>query len=461
MSAPPPEQPFAVPVPKGYRVGRWEVREAIASGAFGSVYAARRTGDGPPGLPRHAALKFLPTGTQTPRRLRHLRELAEREVGLLRRLRAPRLIRMYEALTVDDPDHPELDGATVLVLERAEGSLETLLARAPAPGSGPALLAQVCAGLHQLHHAGWLHGDLKPANVLLMRDGTVRLGDFNLAAELDGTHAYSPAFSTPDYTPPELLWSEIGEHGREIRPTADVWAFGVLAHLVLAGSLPLPGGTAEARRDAAVRYARGAEELRLSPELPRAWRDIITDCLARTHAERAAHDTASLLRRVERAAGAARSARLPRPRPHRWRRRPALVAAAFASALLGASGVHLLRDDELSYGYHHCPQRSVCFFSEQHGNGEMCGWERDDTDWLAGKETCAWTRDRPVRSVFVNMPDDGSRWGGVEYFRGRDFTPVGVDLTRDSRRTGCTSVRQQGNLAGTYAPLSHRWVDHC
>lgn len=273
---------YAVPVPKGYRVGPWEVREPLASGAFGSVYAARRTGDegggdggetvayqGAGPLPWHAALKFLPTGTRTPRQLHHLRELAHREQELLKRLRSPRLIRMYEALTVDDPQHPELDGATVLVLERAEGSLAALLDRSPTPESGPGLLAQVCEGLHQLHAAGWVHGDLKPANVLLMKDGSARLADFNLAAEMEGTHAYAPAFATPDYTPPELLWSEISERGQQIRPTADIWAFGVLAHLVLTGDFPLPGGITEARRDATVRYARGAEELRLSPELPR------------------------------------------------------------------------------------------------------------------------------------------------------------------------------------------------
>jgi hypothetical protein len=72
--------PYAVRVPKGYRVGSWEVRAPIATGAFGSVYEARRT-DGTSGdLPRTVALKFLPTGTRTPRQLSHLRELAEREV---------------------------------------------------------------------------------------------------------------------------------------------------------------------------------------------------------------------------------------------------------------------------------------------------------------------------------------------------------------------------------------------
>lgn len=336
-------EPYAVPVPKGYRVGVWEVREPIATGAFGSVYVGRRTDgreepptDGTEGLPRTAALKILPTGTGTPRQLAHLRELVEREVELHRRLRRPRLIRMYDTLTVDDPEHPGLDGATVLVLEKAEGSLSALLAASPRPAAGPALLAQICEGLAQLHRAGWVHGDLKPANVLLMKDGSARLADFNMAAELEGTHAYTPAFSTPDYTPPELLWSEIGERGRRIRPSADVWAFGVLAHLLLTDSFPLPGGTPTARRDAAAAYARGTDELRLSPELPDTWREIVRDCLARTHADRVSTDV--LLRRVEAAAGTARSPRLPRALFRRRSRRMAVLATATAAVAVAFLG---------------------------------------------------------------------------------------------------------------------------
>ncbi|WP_333736462.1 protein kinase domain-containing protein [Streptomyces sp. IBSBF 2806] len=350
-------EPYAVRVPRGYRVGGWEVREPLATGAFGSVYAARRRtgdndatassgappgaapdpgGDGGRGLPGTAALKFLPTGTHTPRRLAHLRELVDREVGLLSRLDSPRLIRLYETLTVDDPSRPELDGAVVLVLERAEDSLSALLRRDAVPAAGPVLLAQVCAGLAQLHGAGWVHGDLKPANVLLMKDGSARLADFNTAAELEGTHAYAPAFSTPDYTPPELLWAEVGERGRRIRPSADVWAFGVLAHLVLTGSFPMPGGTPTARRDAAVAYARGAAELRLSPELPDAWREIVPACLSATHAGRVG--TQALLRRVEAAAGTAATPGRPRPRTGRAPRRTAVLAAALATVALAALG---------------------------------------------------------------------------------------------------------------------------
>lgn len=454
---------YAVEVPKGYRVGPWTVQEPLASGAFGSVYAARRAVPAE-GLPRTVALKFLPTGLRTPRQLNHLRELAEREVELLRKLRSPRLIRMYDTLTVDDPERPALDGATVLVLEKAEGSLAGLLEKPRPPANGPALLAEVCAGLHQLHRAGWVHGDLKPANVLLMKDGSARLADFSMAAEMEGTHAYTPAFSTPDYTPPELLWSEIGERGQQIRQTADIWAFGVLAHLVLTGTHPMPGGTPSVRRDAAVRYARGLDELRLSPELPAHWREIVADCLARTHASRAAHDAEALLRRAEQAAGVASVRRLPRWVRVRRPGRPVLIGAGAVVVAMGlAVGlVEMLRDDPVTYGYHRCPKLSVCFFSESYGNGEMCAWETDDRDWLArDARDCPWTRTKKVHSIF-NNGDAASPLHDVAYYVGRDWRYRWKDLYRDEHDpVGCTSVGQQGNLMGTYIVLSHRWIEEC
>ncbi|WP_432007050.1 serine/threonine-protein kinase [Streptomyces parvus] len=476
-------RPHSVPVPYGYRVGDWEVREPLASGAFATVYAGRPAAGTDPDLPRRAALKFLPTGTRTPRQLRHLRELAEREVEVLARLRTPRLIRMFETLTVDDPDHPELDGATVIVLERAEGSLDSVLAHAPRPASGPTMLAQVCEGMHQLHRAGWVHGDLKPANVLLMGDGSVRLADFNMTVELQGTHAYAPAFATPDYTAPELLWPEMDERGAQVRPSADIWAFGVFAHRVLSGTFPLPGGSAEARADSATRYARGAEELRLSPELPEPWRRIIRACLAPDHTQRITAE--ALLRDVEQAAQVPRSARLPRLRAP-FRRRHPVAAALMATALVlpavlvGGAYAYVHHDDGTPvyealpaasrapthtegvkpFGYHRCPPDSICFFSEHNGNGEMCDWRGDDADWQSGARMCMWADGGPVRSIFNNLAD-GRKERNVVYYRGADFRPAGADRTRESRRAGCTKPQGMGNLAGTYAPRSHRLVASC
>ncbi|MFB6887998.1 serine/threonine-protein kinase [Kitasatospora sp. NPDC056327] len=437
----------ALPVPEGYRIGAWRVDRLLGNGSFGSVYAARRALPRP-GLPSRAALKFLPTGTRTPRQLRHLRDLADRETEVLSRVSASRLIRLYEILAVDEPGRPELDGSTVLVLEEADCSLDALLAEDRTPRSGPALLAQICEGLAQLHRAGWVHGDLKPGNVLLMPDGTARLADFNLAAELDGTHAYAPPFATPDYTPPDLLWAEIGERGRQIRPTADIWAFGVLAHLVLTGTLPLPGATPAARREAALRYARGEEELRISPRLPLLWRDIVHDCLARRPEDRARHSTASLHLRARTAAAGRRPRRPLLPVLHRHRR--PLIAAAATGLLAGLLGLGIDRDPT---GYARCGHGTVCFFAEPDGRGEMCAWVDGYEDWTQGGLACRWTADRPPRSVYNNGQsfEEGALLVDVRYYAGPDRQQF----------LGCVGRGERRNLGADERPRSHTWVPDC
>ncbi|CAM5559020.1 hypothetical protein STENM223S_11549 [Streptomyces tendae] len=145
---------------------------------------------------------------------------------------------------------------------------------------------------------------VEPANVLLMADGSVRLADFNMAAELEGTHAYTSAFSTPDYTPPELLWSGIGERGRRyprVRRRAGVRrARPSRPHRRLPAARRHPGGPPHCRRRVRLRHRRAAA-LR---GLPDAWRDVVRACLTRTHAERIGVE--DLLRRVREAAGAGR-----------------------------------------------------------------------------------------------------------------------------------------------------------
>jgi serine/threonine protein kinase len=338
---------WAVDVTPGYRVGAWQVEEGIATGGWGSVYGARLVSSAPAAgdrgpLPDVAALKFLPTGTVTPRQLGHLADMAHRELLLRERLEHPRLIRTFQALTVDDPAHPELDGSVVLVMERAAGSLGDLLRRHDGPvADGPRLLEQVCEGLAHMHAAGWVHGDLKPNNVLIMADGTARLADFGLAAELDGTHAYLPPAGSPDYLPPER-WSEpLSVQGTAVRTTADIWAFGVTAHQVLSGRWPFPGSTPSARVAAAAEYAAGAAPLRLHPGLPAGWREIIEDCLAPDHERRRHHDAATVLRRV-RLAGAAPETGGNRtatePAAPRRRRRVATAGIVLAALGLSAAG---------------------------------------------------------------------------------------------------------------------------
>ncbi|WP_395292817.1 protein kinase [Kitasatospora hibisci] len=282
------------PVPPGYRVAGYRIGDQIGAGAWGSVYAAHGTGE-----PREVAVKFLGPARLSPGQRRTMAQIARSETRFSRRADHPHLIRTLAVVTVDDPAHQELDGAVALVMERAARSLQDVLAAARPRTAVPdadRLLAEVCAGLTHMHAAGWVHGDLKPGNVLLMPDGTAKLADFGLTAELEGTHAYAPPLGSPDHVPPEW-WSErTGARGVALRPSADVWAFGVLTHQLLTGGLhPFLGATARARALAAQAYARGAAPLRLDDALPQRWRPVVAACLAADREERARVDLAALL----------------------------------------------------------------------------------------------------------------------------------------------------------------------
>ncbi|SFE20843.1 Serine/threonine protein kinase [Actinacidiphila alni] len=322
-------------VPTGYRVGDWTVTGLIGSGSWGSVYTA----EGAPGTPRagqRAALKFLGTAPLAPGQRAEVDELVGKEVRFSLAARHPHLIRTYEALPVSDPGSPALDGSVVLAMDRAERSVQDVLAAAEPGAPVPdavRVLRGTASGLAHLHGEGWLHGDLKPANILLGPDGEARLADFGLTTELDGTHAYVPPMGTLDHLPPEW-WSErTGSLGTAVRPTADVWAFGVVAHQVLSGGLhPFPGATARARALAAQAYARGRAPLRLDASLPEGWRRLITDCLAPDHAARAGLTAAKLAERVEECAAAGSDT----PAKGRASRTPLLVTAVVV--LLAAAG---------------------------------------------------------------------------------------------------------------------------
>ncbi|MGW2089025.1 serine/threonine-protein kinase [Streptomyces sp. NPDC001880] len=312
------------PLPRGYRIGGWEVTEPIASGGWATVYAGRPVD--PAQEPAEVALKILPTSGLAPRQARKVAETARREVELDRRAGHPRLIRLLDSVVISDPDRAFLDGAIVLVMERAERSLRDLFDTGVAEADVARLFAEICEGLAHLHDSGWVHGDLKPENILVMADGALKLSDFGLATELtgtDGTHGYAPPMGTLDYLPPERWQAPLGEHGVEIRPSTDIWALGIMVHEVFAsGASPFPGATPMARGAAVQEYADGRAPLRIDGAVPPFWRALAADCLAPTHADRAAHSAESLLARIT-----ARPAP-PRPARRRWATRAALVTGA-------------------------------------------------------------------------------------------------------------------------------------
>jgi serine/threonine protein kinase len=297
---------WAVRVPLGFQIGGWEIIARIATGSWGSVYEARPiTSDAPLGPDSTTAtaaeaeaggtvaVKFLHAPSTSPgRRASLAADIAARERAFSQRADHPYLIRTFEMIEIEGTG-TELDGCLALVMERAAIHLGQWWGRGNAGHDGDAerILTQLADGIRHIHAAGWVHADVKPSNVLLTDGGDVRICDFGLSAELDGTHAYAlPRTGSLDYVPPEWWNARITPTGMAIRPSQDIWAWGVIAHQIFTGgSHPFPGATAHARSQTAAGYGAGvssSSDLRLSGGVPPRWRALVTDCLARDPADR-------------------------------------------------------------------------------------------------------------------------------------------------------------------------------
>ncbi|MFF5503575.1 serine/threonine-protein kinase [Streptomyces roseolus] len=412
-------------LPPGHRVGAWEVVERIGTGGWSTVYAARpapgpgrpdspgrahsgrsdppeRSGapgrfgspgrSGSPGRPRKGAgvaLKIMPTAGLAPLQARRIEESARREVALGRTAGHPRLIGLLDSFVLSAPDRPSLDGALVLVMERAAGSLRDLLDTGAAEADRDRIAEGICEGLAHLHRSGWVHADLKPENVLLDTDGSVKLSDFGLATELTGTHGYAPPLGTLDYLPPERRRAPLGERGVQVRASADVWALGIVLHeLFASGASPFPGATPIARSAAAQEYGAGRAPLRLDPAVPPFWRGVIADCLAPTHASRAPHTAESLLARV--------TARRPGgPGGPRRGLRRGTRAAVLAAVLCGTGAA--LGADTAGHGPG-APAGTVRVFNAERGCQERADRDRHCSLGLAIDPHRPYTAENVVRT---------------------------------------------------------------
>jgi serine/threonine protein kinase len=191
-----------------------------------------------------------PDQAAEPRALRELR----READLLARLAHPCLVRGLGAV-LDGP-HPHL------VLEHVEGpTLAQAIARdgALALQQLLPLALHLLAVLHYLSGRGYLHLDVKPANVVM--SAPPRLIDLSIARAAAEAGALRAAIGTDAYMAPEQC--ERGEGSPALGTAADVWAAGATLHHAIAGEVPFrrPRG-AEASADPLVRFP----QLRRDPE---------------------------------------------------------------------------------------------------------------------------------------------------------------------------------------------------
>ena len=211
-------------------IDRYEVRELLGSGSFGSVYRALD-----PRLGRDVALKVLRTEmTSTPQTV----ERFLREAKAAAKLDHPHIVAVFDAGRAGD----------VYFIASAFIKGGTLASAIPDTGMAPRraaeLAAQLASALGYAHRQGVVHRDVKPANILLDEHGSLRLMDFGLAGwtreECTRLTQQGAIMGTPAYMAPEQALGDTALIGL----ASDLYSAGVVLYELLTGSRPFGGDNA-------------------------------------------------------------------------------------------------------------------------------------------------------------------------------------------------------------------------
>lgn len=248
-------------------LGRYRPLADLGEGGHGTVTLAFDTK-----MARRVAIKRIPLSHAGVRRLDVTTGLAEARTTAM--LNHPNIVTVHEWDT-------DLDEA-FLIMEHVDGApLSDLLdAYAPLdPDEAAAVLAPVCSALAFAHDNGVLHLDLKPDNVLVTRDGLVKVGDFGVASLTNAAGQAISAGGTLGYMPPEQL------HGERVDVRSDLWALGALSFEVLTGAVPFASDTVEGALYKA-QYVEPPAPGEFVPELPEELDGVLLAALAPEPSER-------------------------------------------------------------------------------------------------------------------------------------------------------------------------------
>lgn len=306
---------------RGEMLGHYRVETKVGQGGMGVVYRAYDTR-----LDRRVALKVLPPEQLTdPGRKQRLVREARAASGLIH----PNIVTVH-----DIGSDREID---FIAMEYVDGrSLDQVV---PPSGMPPkqalAYAIQIAGALAAAHSAGIVHRDLKPGNILITREGHVKLLDFGLARRTRGLEGDGDPLTiegeiagTPSYMSPEQVRGDPVDH------RSDIFSFGAVLYRMVSGCDAFDRGSAVETMNAIVN-AEPAPLSRASRVVPFAIGSIILHCLEKAPDARfqSARDVVYAL---EASAGPGQSLTVTENRPNRRGLWLAIGAACVGLALLGA-----------------------------------------------------------------------------------------------------------------------------
>ncbi len=272
----------------GVRLGAWVIDAEIGRGGMGAVYLAhRRHGDGPDA----AAVKVLAAELAIEP---GFQQRFQREIDILRTLDHPAIVRLHES----GQSGPRFWYAMELV----DGPNFDALRDGRGRVSWPEVLDmawQIAPGLKHAHDRGVIHRDLKPANILRAPDkadpaspGIIKLTDFGIASLFASPHltVTGGIIGTPEYLSPEQA------AGKPASKRSDLYSLGVVLYTLITGTTPFTGEHVDLLHKHL--YAQFDRPIRLVPDLPPDFDDIICNLLEKDPGKRLA-DAGVLHRRLD------------------------------------------------------------------------------------------------------------------------------------------------------------------
>jgi serine/threonine-protein kinase len=215
-------------VPGQMLSNRYEIRKVLGAGGMGMVYKALDKELGETVAIKTLRPEFMEADPNALDRFRS-------EIRLARRISHRNVVRTH--------DIGEVDGLYYITMEFVEGSSlkDLIVSRGRLPAAAVVSIGkQLCRALEVAHEAGVIHRDIKPQNMVVESDGTLKVMDFGIArlqARSDGHTQAGMVVGTPEYMSPEQL------RGDELDGRSDLYSAGVVLYESLTGKLPLSADT--------------------------------------------------------------------------------------------------------------------------------------------------------------------------------------------------------------------------
>ncbi len=243
------------------QVGRYEILEIIGTGANGRVARAHD-----PMIGRLVAIKLFPKELAT----------GEARQRFLQEARVVGQLSHSSIITLHDMGIDEATQTPYLVMEFLEGQpLNRILEKGSIPyPRACAIVAEVACALGVAHRKGVIHGDVKPANVLITDGGRVKLMDFGMARLASRDSAATPLSGTPAYWCPEQIM------GKPQDARSDLFSLGVVLYELVTGKRPFDAESLQAICGR-VLSSTPLPPSHANPSLPTGFDEVVARCLAK------------------------------------------------------------------------------------------------------------------------------------------------------------------------------------